>query len=276
MNEKKQSNEEYIPCMTCGDDPSERKNARLCLRLPSGDSALTPFAQAASEGDVLECEIRYRTRKSSGGAWLKARLHIDSRNGDRLLFSADFEDITVGKTAEALRRTRALNRALEASRRDMSTGVYNKLYAEDAIRETLSLRNGSLCLLMIVDIDLLKRVNDTYGHPTGDAVILEIAHALRSQSREGDVVGRIGGDEFMALICDVRSEINARQIVSRLLKGISELSVNGFTPSVSIGCVLTFAGSEDFEALYAKADKALYHVKKNRKSSCDFYSSEKE
>lgn len=209
-----------------------------------------------------------------GSVWIKTRLRILASGGGGILVCAGLEDITDQKILEKRRKNQQMKEALDAAHTDRSTGVYNKCFTEDIIRDRLCEMNGLLCMLFILDIDYLKHINDTFGHPVGDKVIETVAWLMRGRIREGDVLGRIGGDEFMGLICGLPDEAAARGMVERMLAAISQTTVNGYGISASVGCVMTEAGRENFDTLYRKADKALYHVKRNCKSNYDFYTSE--
>ncbi|MDJ1122686.1 GGDEF domain-containing protein [Kribbibacterium absianum] len=131
---------------------------------------------------------------------------------------------------------------------------------------------GKPCSFIIIDIDDFKGINDTYGHPMGDRVLVALARHLRSTVRSGDVVARFGGDEFVVF---------ARGLpAGKALEGlVARLTQNTFTgrrsddpglgiplPSVSIGAVTSPDGSAGFEELYAAADKALYQAKTGGKN----------
>ncbi len=227
------------------------------------------------ENGDTECEMRFRNLKNeSESVWVKTKLRTVENSDVSSLISAEFENITTRKSLEAMRKSQAMREALEAAHRDSSTGVYNKYFTEDIIRDKLATGDGGISMLLILDLDWLKNINDTYGHPAGDMALKTVAGIMRSQFRQDDIIGRIGGDEFMALISRVGDEASARGIVERLLRCITDVNICGFNLSVSIGCVLTETGRDDFDTLYQKADKALYHVKKNGKNNYDFYTSE--
>ncbi|HOA84655.1 MAG: GGDEF domain-containing protein [Clostridiales bacterium] len=239
---------------------------------PAEDSISAFLSKLAGRNREAECEIRFRICDSEGEhVWFRARMKLLGYTDKSHSFAVEFENITTKKALETLRRNQALQAALEAAHKDSSTGVYNKYFTEDIIRDKLSEGDGKLCLLLILDVDLLKNINDTYGHPIGDLALKKIACAMSSCLGRGDIIGRIGGDEFMALICGLRDEQAARELVEQLFCRISEIKICGFNLSVSIGCVMTRSGTEDFDTLYRRADTALYHVKRNKKNDYKFY-----
>jgi diguanylate cyclase (GGDEF)-like protein len=112
--------------------------------------------------------------------------------------------------------------------------------------------------LIVVDIDDFKTVNDTYGHAAGDDALVAVADALRGQLRTGDVVGRVGGDEFGIILSDTPitgAEIHARRI-TRTLERRAAPQV-----AVSIGMAGLDAADPSAVHLLKDADRALYHVK---------------
>lgn len=113
-------------------------------------------------------------------------------------------------------------------------------------------------VLLFVDLDNLKKVNDTKGHEEGDRLISGVAKALIRSSREADLVGRWGGDEFVVLLVDTDKD-GALNVVERIYKNLPRGS------SVSIGLAL-WDGKEKLFDMITKADKAMYEIKKEKKN----------
>lgn len=161
---------------------------------------------------------------------------------------------------------------LEKSQMDSLTGLYNKKTTEDMITGILSKdAGGSIRHAFIVfDIDNFKYINDTFGHTFGDSVIVEFAAELRSQFRDSDIVGRIGGDEFAAFMRDFH-DINS--VINKLERFSSRLNRKNFgknSPyyiSTSIGVSLFPDHGSSYSELYEKADQALYYTKGHGKGS---------
>ena len=171
---------------------------------------------------------------------------------------------------EEKQRQKRLNEQLQ---RDSLTGLYNKAatqsYIQKALREEPELDHA----FFILDIDNFKQVNDTLGHAVGDAVIADFAKVLKSQFRPGDVVGRIGGDEF-AVFIPLASPQQVQDKAEKLLAALRYTYTDGIvqhqiTPSIGIA-LAPEAGSE-FETLYKNADFALYRTKKNGKNNYTIY-----
>ena len=151
------------------------------------------------------------------------------------------------------------------SQLDSATGLYNKAVTEAKISEALAGSEGD-CALLLLDIDNLKDLNDTLGHAEGDHAIVAIADVLKSHFRDSDIVGRVGGDEFMVLLKGIRSRDSLEKVLSGLTRKLAALRSgdDGFyLVSGSVGAAMHTSGREDFEQLYRKADIALYRVKKS-------------
>ena len=118
----------------------------------------------------------------------------------------------------------------------------------------------------ILDIDDFKKVNDTYGHLEGDALLIAVADTLRTSVRSYDIVGRIGGDEFVVYLSNVTDRQNAMAVAEKLcqvIRGLSTTKKEWSNISASIG--ISFADHPDIkmEELYISADKAMYSAKGN-------------
>ncbi len=159
----------------------------------------------------------------------------------------------------------------ESSVRDELTGLLNRRGAIEAIRKSLAQREDSYATIL-VDIDDLKRINDSDGHSAGDAALVSLAATLRESVRDRDLTARLGGDEFLVFAPNCDSH-GAHEIAHRILERAEAAAQSGLPRfSVSIGICTGPAGSEDFDVLYRRADEALYRAKsagKNRLAACD-------
>lgn len=149
---------------------------------------------------------------------------------------------------------------------DLMTSLYNKVTTQQLISNMLA-DNHSLCAMLVVDIDDFKTVNDIQGHLAGDRMICLIAKLLSEHFRKTDVVGRIGGDEFLVFMQDLPSADLARKKAnnfSKLLKYTSD-STPPASISVSIGLAISEKRPYTYEELFKQADQALYNAKRNGK-----------
>jgi diguanylate cyclase (GGDEF)-like protein len=154
------------------------------------------------------------------------------------------------------------------TRRDGLTGLFNRHTFVDLTEQELARarRHGGATAMLLLDQDYFKRINDTHGHPAGDAVLRHVAALLANTVRSTDLVGRLGGDEFIVLLPDTSSAA-AHLLAEKLRQRIAadpavwqELTIPG---SVSVGLsVVTADQPASFESLYSDADTALYEAKK--------------
>ena len=163
----------------------------------------------------------------------------------------------------------------ERSEKDGMTGVYNRKTAEDLICRNLKKNVPGIFLL--VDMDRLKQVNDELGHKEGDKAIKEMATILKGYFRQKDIIGRIGGDEFVVYLPGAaKNKEIMTEVFGKLIEKLNTVMVgerNDVAISCSIGCTIEQENST-YEALYHQADLALYQVKKNGKNNFAFYSPE--
>jgi diguanylate cyclase (GGDEF)-like protein len=147
--------------------------------------------------------------------------------------------------------------------RDYLTGLMNRRRFRTALgQEVERWRRYSIpCALVLVDIDFMKRVNDTHGHSAGDRVIRHTASALVELSRDNDTSARLGGEEFALLLAGA-DDAQAYAAAERLRHVVSNTSVEGVgTVTVSLGVASCPAHATHERALYAASDAALYRAK---------------
>lgn len=160
-----------------------------------------------------------------------------------------------------------------AAQTDALTGLYNKLTTQDLISQVLSgARTDGNHAFMIVDIDNFKDINDTRGHLYGDSVISDISSKLKTLFRKSDIVGRIGGDEFVMLLCNIPSrdfvDKKAQEIIKTCRQGTS---FGQSKLTVSIGVSFYPEDGRTYQELYKNADHALYAAKSTGKNKYTFY-----
>lgn len=177
---------------------------------------------------------------------------------------------TVQDVTEMVENARVLEAARSAAERiantDMLTGLPNRRHTLADLEAALAAaRDGDGALAVaIFDIDHFKRVNDNYGHAAGDAVIRRVAHRARGALRDVDLIGRVGGEEFVCILRD--SSAQAAEIVAeRIRKAVeSEAGLAADAPRVTISVGLArFNGDADIEELMHRADEALYRAKRD-------------
>ncbi|WP_439140838.1 GGDEF domain-containing protein [Planktotalea sp.] len=162
--------------------------------------------------------------------------------------------------------------AEEQAATDTLTGLKNRR-AADQILETALLEDRAFTLMQI-DLDFFKAVNDSKGHAAGDRVLQEVAKIMRAETRKGDVIARVGGDEFMILIEGSAAKDRLKDIASRLIRGIEQpIKFEGETChiSASIGIARRVVGDRrDMDALMQCSDRALYASKSKGRACATF------
>ena len=174
--------------------------------------------------------------------------------------------------AGALETAWAVQEATERARTDQLTGIANRRHFNEMFARMLGEtdRYGGSAALVLADLDFFKKVNDTYGHEAGDAVLIAVAHALAGERRTTDFAARIGGEEIAVLLpqTDVQG---AREVAERLRARVESLVVRTRETEIrvtaSFGVAMYTARSGAGPRLFERADKALYaakHAGRNR------------
>jgi len=157
---------------------------------------------------------------------------------------------------------------IESSWRDALTGVYNRKFFEEKIKEEFDRhkRYSRPLSFIIFDLDFFKRVNDTYGHQCGDLVLKTVSSKISDSIRTTDFIARYGGEEFCCLLPETSLE-PTMILAERLRKAVEELEVfyNGLQlhVTVSIGVSTLVPGMKSREQLFKEADEALYRAKES-------------
>jgi diguanylate cyclase (GGDEF)-like protein/PAS domain S-box-containing protein len=227
------------------------------------DYAERSLTQVLDKGAIEDRE--YRIIRSDGQVrWLSDKCFISRQErGQRLIVVGIAEDITEKKQLEGeLQRLATTDVLTQSSNR--------RHFFECAQHEFEQARlQGTPLAFLLLDIDDFKLVNDTYGHQEGDQVLQRIAESGRSALRRGDVFGRIGGEEFAAVLPGCSPDM-AKQIAERLQREIQRLSFqcNNQAFGITVSQGLTNLRDDDpgLEVLYARADAAMYQAKRQGKN----------
>ena len=147
---------------------------------------------------------------------------------------------------------------------DSLTGLYNRRHLEECLAELAAgcRRHGHDLSALVIDIDHFKQVNDTYGHPAGDAVLIELARRIRMCLRTEDVPGRWGGEEFLVLLPFIDAA-GAEVVAERLRATVAGSPFNlGSGEVVAVTVSVGGAVARDGHDLVHRADAALYEAKR--------------
>lgn len=150
--------------------------------------------------------------------------------------------------------------------RDPLTDLLNRRGLQEALQHYFNARNAAPAYLLLMDVDHFKRINDSYGHQAGDEVICQCANLLRSSVRRGDLTGRIGGEEFVA-ICLESDAQGVVHLAERLRAGVENQAIDVADVAYPLQCTVTIGVSRPFDAAsklddaLKEADAALYRGK---------------
>jgi diguanylate cyclase (GGDEF)-like protein len=167
-----------------------------------------------------------------------------------------------------LTKERAELRQRHAATIDPLTGIPNRRGFSERVERLLSRarKDDVAATLLLFDLDQFKRINDRFGHRTGDAILVLFTQTALRSLRPLDLLGRMGGEEFVALLPGVNTE-TALTVAERVRRNFeiaaTEFDGQPIAATVSIGIASTAHGSYEFDALYAIADDALYRAKQN-------------
>jgi diguanylate cyclase (GGDEF)-like protein len=215
--------------------------------------------------------------------FLSSEVNIDkqmtamSMGGDYFLTKPVEPEHLISSVAIRAERMRVIRSFME---RDSLTGLLNHTKTKESLDisvEQAGRKNTSLAFAMI-DIDRFKFVNDTYGHPTGDRVILSLSRLLQQRLRKIDIIGRYGGEEFAVVLIDTNEQA-AMKVMDEIRSSFSQIKHQSegkefsVTFSSGIGTFPPFAGSTD---ICNAADRALYEAKKNGRNRIVLAKSESE
>ncbi len=213
------------------------------------DNILQRFASSAESGKSLDIEVRQKTRGPA--RWLRV---ICEPVGEDV--AATFVDITDRKAKERQMESIATS--------DPLTGVLNRRgFERNATRRLSESNDDATGALLFIDLNEFKGINDRFGHEAGDQLLTIAAERLRKSLRSCDIIGRPGGDEFVALVPDVDAAI-AEQLAKRLTTSLEEpydIGRKKMVCKASIGLALYPDNASTLTGLLRAADQAMYRAK---------------
>ena len=211
----------------------------------------------------------YSQKKSGQAFWEKVTYSpVREDNGDILSYLIIREDTTLRKKQES--------QLLKQAYYDSLTGLPNRLLAKDRLAEAIASakRNSSLVVLMFIDLDHFKKVNDTMGHEPGDQLLVQTANRLLDCVKDKGSVARLGGDEFIIILPDLDSPTQSNIIVEKILEEVAApyyLSGKKVYISASIGLTVYPNDGENPDDLMRHADTAMYQSKKLGRNCFHFF-----
>lgn len=231
----------------------QKENQRIKEKEKGDRIGLFVYIASVQEGSK---EINFQF-KSGEKHWLKViSKKVLDKNGNPAF--------CVGKIVDIQKEKEKQEQLLKEAKEDSLTGIYNAATSHEMITESLLQGEKKQAgALFIIDIDYFKNVNDNYGHYTGDYVLIALAKILTKTFRNEDIVGRLGGDEFLVFMKGVQEKEILIKKCDIICEKVQEILIEGKQGniSVSMGVYLAEVG-EAYNEVYKKADQALYNVKK--------------
>ena len=236
--------------------------------LKSGKTSAETYHQlwdALAHGREFRGE--FVNKKKNGELYYEAGLFSPIMDSQGVIthYLAILEDVTEQKQTEA-EIQRLQTELHEQAVRDPLTGLYNRRFLNEALNSELAraMRENFPVSFIMIDIDRFKHLNDTFGHPAGDVVLKQLAAQILSQSRAFDIICRFGGEEFLAILPNITSEI-AFQVAERWRRSFWENALsheNGkIRTTISCGISEFPLDGESVDELISVADQALYQAK---------------
>lgn len=230
----------------------------------SKDSLIESFhnVEMTKTEPMIEKLVRFDGTK----IWVEI-IAIPVKHNGEMVIQAILRDVTVRKYYE--------DQLLYMATYDSMTGVVNRSSFIAALDQVIEQANesGETFALLYIDLDKFKSINDSFGHGVGDELLIEFAQRLNKNIRSLDVVGRVGGDEFLILLKDIAKE-KIEIIVKRMLANFNEpyiIQDNEIHATSSIGIAIYPVDGNESEELVHSADQALYRAKEKR-NHFEFYS----
>ncbi len=187
------------------------------------------------------------------------------------------KDILMHRITNTIENNNTIKALTEKATQDKLTGFLNKTSGTERITEMCREKTGAI---MLLDLDNFKLVNDIYGHDAGDQVLISFAEIVRHNTRAGDVISRIGGDEFLAFFCDLTSKVALKALTDRLNDQLFQKCVEimgqdfDIPIGISVGVAFVPEHSRDFSMLFRFVDSAMYRVKQNGKHGVQIHDEE--
>ena len=184
------------------------------------------------------------------------------------------KDLLIRRITNAISNSKKIETLTENATIDKLTGLLNRASGEEKISQVCGSEDG---VLIILDLDNFKLVNDLFGHDVGDLFLKAFADILRNNTRSEDVVSRIGGDEFLAFFSNVNDEESVGYLTTRLNDQMVEEAArlmgsdHGIPLGISVGGVMVPQCGSSYEELFRLADEALYDAKHNGKHRSSVY-----
>jgi len=270
----------------------ESADARMYARLSTGEAYVIERQLRRKDGSLFWCKLVAKAidplRPEEGTIGIYEDITAERAARESLEASrADLKRAVAERTielqvanerlqAEIADRRLAETRAQHLADHDPLTGLPNRRLLEDRLTQALaaSQRNRKQTAVVFVDLDRFKSINDTLGHAAGDSVLKEVAERLMKQLRVVDTVCRMGGDEFVVILPEIKRASDAANVAAKILETMAQPFVaegRELHITTSIGISVFPDDGRDAESLIRNSDAAMYHAKGTGRANYQFF-----
>jgi diguanylate cyclase (GGDEF)-like protein/PAS domain S-box-containing protein len=269
-----------------------KRSALLFANEQDWDEAARRAFEETPPGGIHKAEARLKRADGSSFVCSMRGRRIDPGDAEQEWIWS-YEDVTAEREAD-LRVQQALGeleravaertaeleeakaRAQHLADHDALTGLPNRRLLEDRLTQALALssRNRKNTAVMFVDLDRFKNINDSLGHAVGDGLLKEVAGRLVKQLRVGDTICRIGGDEFVVVLPEVKRSSDVAHVAGKVIEQLSQpvsIEERELVVTCSIGIAIYPDDGRDAESLIRNADAAMYHAKELGRANYQFF-----
>lgn len=249
------------------------KDLSLLKTTDHGDIFFREMSNSLSENGSWEGEVWSKRKNGSKFLGHQVVTEVLGHDGELLHYLYQISDITKQRDYE--------NKLKRMAHYDPLTGLANRTLLLKNMHRAMEecLKSGNMLAVAYIDLDGFKQLNDSLGHEHGDEFLTSVGAALKKVIKSRDTLARIGGDEFVALLCDVPDRPSLNKVLDRLLRAgakCSERSKDGVDVSLSVGVVTYPENLEKIDeitpdTLIRQADQAMYKAKLDGKSRYHFF-----
>ncbi len=253
-----QISNEYLYEYSVADDCLELSEE--CVKLFGSEAVNNEVAEILKDilsdntFDVISSTVKLPLANGETGVFKTVNLIVYDNKGKR--------DSIIGKLIDITEYATKKEELIIKSQTDGLTGIYNAITTKELIAERIKSKDEiKTDVLILMDCDNFKYINDNFGHLTGDSVLEGIAGSLKSTFRNYDIIGRIGGDEFCVYLNDIAS-VEFIQLKFMQLRATISKETGDVNATISMGAVFVYE-SKTYEDYFEMADSALYQAKRN-------------
>ncbi|MDX1592980.1 MAG: EAL domain-containing protein [Gammaproteobacteria bacterium] len=237
---------------------------------PEDQLLFQQLLREALEGRVAGSDIELRLLgRGNQVVWVEMALQVNRDKPDSAgVVAGTLHDVTERKKADRVIQYQA--------NYDTLTNLPNRKLFQDRFGRAIenALRKGVRMALLFIDLDRFKWINDTLGHAAGDRLLKEVAMRLTSCVRKADTVARFGGDEFIVLLAEINSHVDAEIVARKILAELARpFQLEGHREAISgsVGITVCPDDGRDLATLMKNADKVMYHVKEGGRNDFKFF-----